>query len=202
MSDFLLNISILIRFIQLLPPVILQLRLIQELTTEFRQPWLLEHFHVFHLHSDLKWSVEQMDIWNTTFLSINRDQFDVVVYQTKDVLYNSSSIIQFELNCTDWNHTSLKYSIDLGLSWLSLTNEQDIKNSPIIINPISIRLTYPFESFARASSSIRFQLSFNSSCHVQYLYIGSPCPQNCHGLVRCNNGECHFHQTMTPIVSQ
>ena len=191
------------RITQLLPPIVLQLRLIQDPPMNSRSPWSIEQFHVFHFHSHLHWSAAddpKRAKWNTTFLTLAKST-EKIVHQTKDVQFQPSLILQFELNSSHSIADILQYSPDLGLTWLKALNEKQLVNTPIRFNRSFYRFTVPFQTFTSRNSSIRFQLTLPIQCHLEYLYIGDPCPMNCHGQSRCNNGECSLVQPVAPLVS-
>ncbi|CAF2836302.1 unnamed protein product [Rotaria sp. Silwood2] len=197
-----------LNIIKLLPQYILQLRLIQNSPITGRPPWSIEQFHVFNIHSHLHWfSLEDKNYTklNSTFLKII-NLTNQIIYETKDVYFNSDYILQIEFNCIDFIKNILEYSINFGLSWLEISNENELEIIPIKFNHENItfyRLTISFNVFSIQNNSIRFRLKFSSNCttnHLQYIYIGNKCLMNCYGNARCLNGECQIMNAITPLV--
>jgi hypothetical protein len=168
-----------------------------------RSPWSIEQFHVFHFHAQLQWSAadgQRSAQWNSTFLTSTLSK-DKLVQRTKDVQFQPNLILQFELNASHSIDDILQYSPDLGLTWFHVPNNDQLQITPIRFDPSVYRFTIPFRMFTSRNSSIRFQWSLPIQCHLQYLYIGDPCPMNCHGQSRCSNGECSLAQSIVPLVS-
>lgn len=189
-----------IRITQLLPPIILQLRLIQDEPMVDRSPWSIEQFYVFHIHPYLQWSLKNRTIdqnsQNSTFLTSTKN------YQTKDVSFQFNSILQFETNCSDSTDEILRYSSDLGSTWFTISNDQQLSFVPIRFDENLYRYTLPFESFLFRNDSIRFEITLNSSCQLQYLYVGDSCPMNCYGQARCSQRQCFTSVAVAPLVSR
>ncbi|CAF3387291.1 unnamed protein product [Rotaria sp. Silwood1] len=197
-----------LNIIKLLPQYILQLRLIQNSPIIGRPPWSIEQFHIFHIHSHLQWfSLEDKNYtkWNSTFLKI-LNTTNQIIYETKDVYFNSDYILQIEFNSIDYINNILEYSINFGLTWFEISNENELEIIPIKFNHENItfyRLTVPFYFFSIQNNSIRFRFKFSSNCttnNLQYIYIGNKCLMNCYGNTRCINGECQVMNAITPLV--
>ena len=191
-----LNVSLcLIRTTILLPTVILQLRVIQDSPIQNRSPWSIQQFYLFYIHSSLQW-LSWKDQWNSTFLILINQSNNETFYETKDVYFHSNSILQIEFNDTNFRDNPIEYSADLGLTWSEISNENQLKFSPIKFHQKNItiyRLTIELNLF----STIRFR--FKQS-HIHYAYLGSRCPMNCYGLTRCMNGECQSINQPAPLV--
>lgn len=190
------------RIVRLLAPVVLQLRLIQESPLFNRAPWSIEQFQVFHVHRQLKWSSDEENLWNTTFLTINSNDPKLLIYQTRDVEFESTFVVQVELNCSHSNNYQLQYSTNFGLNWLELPSDKQTFLSEINFESNFSRLTFPLNLFSNSTNSIRFRLSICSPCRIQYIFIGPPCPNNCYGAARCHNGHCQFSEAFVPQVKK
>ncbi|CAF0744576.1 unnamed protein product [Adineta steineri] len=187
---------------KLLPSIILQLRLIENFPVNDRSAWSIEQFHIFHIHTKLQWFSSTNTKWNSTFLKLINST-NTILYETKDVYFNENYILQIEFNCTN---NILQYSLDLGLKWLDISNENQLQFIPIKFhseNMTFYRLTIPLNLFTNQNNSIRFRLRFSSECkdnYLQYVYIGNKCLMNCFGHARCMNGECQMNNSILPLV--
>lgn len=171
----------------------LQLRLIQNFPLIGRSPWSIEQFYIFHIHSSLKWILLE-DQLNSTFLTVTKKLNNQIIYETKDIQLNSNYILQIEYNDT----IVLEYSIDFGLTWLEISNDNQLKFVPIKFhhnNMTFYRLTISLNLF----SIIRFRFQLKQN-HLQYISIGRKCFMNCFGLSRCINGECQIINSFIPLV--
>lgn len=125
----------------------------------------------------------------------------------KDVYFNLDYILQIEFNCLYLTKTILEYSIDLGLTWFKIPNEDELQIVPIQFiheNVTFYRLTVPFNLFSVQNISIRFRLKFSSNCtndNLQHIYVGTKCLMNCFGTTRCYNNECQMSTSNNPLVS-
>jgi hypothetical protein len=129
-------------------------------------------------------------------LTIINQSNNEILYETKDIYFNSSSILQIEYNDTNFRDNPIEYSVDLGLKWVEISNENQLKFSPIKFHQKNItiyRLTIALDLF----STIRFR--FKQS-HLDYAYLGNQCPVNCYGHARCMNGECQTNDGLVPLV--
>jgi hypothetical protein len=188
----------LISITKLLPPFIVQLRLIQDSPLISRLPWSIEQFYIFHIHSQLQWFASEDTKWNSTFLTLTNSTDDII-HETKDVYFNRDYILQIEFNYSNFTNNNLEYSSNLGLTWLQISNENEIQIIPIRFSNANVtfyRLTIPFDFISSPNNSIRFRF-FN---HLQYVYIGTKCLMNCFGMSHCNNGECKTISSSIPLV--
>ncbi|CAF0939143.1 unnamed protein product [Adineta ricciae] len=191
---------------KLLPSIILQLRLIQDVPMTSRSAWSIERFHVSHIHSYLQWSSledqNQTLSWNSTFLTFTKTKTQIV-YETKDVYFKSDYILQIEFNCTN---LILEYSLDFGSKWSEISNDNELQFVPIQFRSGNVtinRLTFPFHLLLNRNRSIRFRLRFSSKCSYHpliYFYIGNKCPMNCFGNAHCNKGQCQMTNSVLPVV--
>ncbi|CAF2035396.1 unnamed protein product, partial [Rotaria magnacalcarata] len=197
-----------LNIIKLLPVYILQLRLVQDAPSGGRPPWSIEKFHIFHIHSQLQWfALEDKNAtqWNSTFLT-KTNSTDQIIYEIKDVYFNLDYILQIEFNCINFTKNILEYSINLGLTWLEIPNEDELQIVPIksnYENNTIYRLTIPFSLFSIQNNFIRFRLKFSSNCtgdHLKYIHIGNKCSMNCFGNTRCFNSECQTTPVNIPLV--
>jgi hypothetical protein len=177
--------------------MIVQLRLIQDSPLLSRSPWSIEQFYIFYIHSSLKWILLD-DKWNSTFLTLTTKSNNEILYETKDVYFNLNYILQIEYNDTNFLNNSIEYSLDFGLTWLEISNENQLKFSSIKFyhkNITFYRLTITLNLF----SIIRFRFQSQQN-HLQYIYIGNKCLMNCFGNTRCVNGECQKMNPIMPLV--
>jgi hypothetical protein len=187
------------RINKLLPSIVLQFRLIQDMPMKSRSAWSIDEFYVNHIHSHLQWSTYNSSQTNETFTFIN--QFNgTTIYQTKDVYLHVNSIVQFELNCSNSIDDLLRFSDDFGLTWLNRINDDQFDNTPIRFNQTYFRYTLALSSFITSKNSIRFQLNLVLSCALQYFYVGKQCPMNCYASQRCLHGECTVDDGLIPFV--
>jgi hypothetical protein len=129
-------------------------------------------------------------------LTLTNQSNNEIFYETKDVHFHSNSILQIEFNDTNFRDNLIEYSLDLGLTWLEISNENQLKFSPIKFHHKNItfyRLTIAFNLF----STIRFRFKQN---HLHYIYLGNQCFMNCYGHARCMNGECQMMNPIIPLV--
>lgn len=196
-SDHYACFSLWISTTVLLPSVILQLRLIQDSPIRHRSPWSIDEFYLFHTHASLQWLASK-DPLNSTFLTLSNQSNDEILYQTKDVYFHSHSIMQMEYNDTDLHNHPVEYSIDLGLTWMTVSDENHLTFVPVEFqqeNMTFYRLTINLNVF----SIIRFRFRCRAN-HLLYIYLGHPCLMNCYGAARCTNGQCQINNPVIPLV--
>ena len=157
----------------------------------------MEDFHIFHIHSHLQWNKNSTK-FNSTFIKLV-NLTNEIVYETKDVYFNLNSIFQIEFNSTNLTEKFVEYSIDFGLTWIDISNEDELKFIPMKFSNTSYRLTIPFSLFSIQNNSIRFRFKCKEN-HLQYIYIGNQCLMNCYGNTYCNNGECKMMTSINPLV--
>ena len=79
-----------------------------------------------------------------------------IIYETKDVYFNLNYIFQIEYNSSNSIEQIIEYSNDFGLTWLNISNEDQLKFIPIKSSNTTYRLTIPFDLFLNRNNSIRF----------------------------------------------
>ena len=188
--------------------MLLQLRLIQDSPINGRTPWSIKQFYTYYIHSHLRWfSFEDKNNtkWNSTFLQLINSTSEII-HELKDVYFNRNYIFQIEFNCLNFTRKLPEYSIDFGLTWLEILNQDNLHFIPIKVkqqNNTFYRLTIPFNLITIRNKSIRFRLRFSLNCqknYLQYIYIGNKCLMNCFGNAHCHNEECHMMNSITPLV--
>lgn len=170
-----------------------QFRLLQDSPLIGRSPWSIEQFYIFHIHSSLKWILFK-DPLNSTFLTITKKSNNQIIYETKDVSFNSNSILQIEYNDT----INLEYSIDFGSTWFDISDDNQLKYFPIKFSYENITF-YRLTITLNIISIVRFRLQIKEN-HLQYISIGRKCFMNCYGHARCINGECQLINSFIPLV--
>ena len=117
-----------------------------------------------------------------------------ILFETKDVYFNSDYIFQVEFTCANY---TVEYLLDFGLTWIEFLNNDELLFTPIHANNTYYRLTIPLKLVSVHNNSIRFRLK---ECALQYIYVGNKCTMNCFGNTYCNNGECKMMNSTTPLV--
>jgi hypothetical protein len=177
--------------------LILQFRLIQQSPINSRSSWSIEQFHIFHIHSHLQWFKNSTKLIST-FIKLTNSTNEIL-YETKDVYFNLNYIFQIEFNSTNLTNHVYEYSDDFGLTWMEISNEDELKFIPMKFQKTFYRLTIPFHLLLIQNNSIRFRFKCKEH-HLHYIYIGNKCPMNCYGNTYCDNGECKMMNSTQPLV--